>query len=133
MTVEKVLEQLLEIERFNRKQIDKLYRMDKEDGKKMYGSVKSYNEAKSIWLGKTMQIEDLINYIKYQLQIKKSYDDLYKEVYTFLVDFIISLFDCYNSFPNNPYLLSWIKRYNKIETPYKLIKNYEYNKSKNLS
>ena len=65
MTVKKVLQHLEGVQKFNREQIDGLYRMDKEDGKKMYGSVKDFEKAKSIWLGKTMQIEDLIGYIQY--------------------------------------------------------------------
>ena len=64
MTVEQILEQLLEIEKFNREQVDRLHRMDKERGRKMYGSVKSFEQAKSIWVGKTMQIEDLIIWIE---------------------------------------------------------------------
>ena len=65
MTVKKVLQHLEGVQKFNREQIDGLYRMDKEDGKKMYGSVKDFEKARSIWLGKTMQIEDLIGYIQY--------------------------------------------------------------------
>ena len=65
MTGKKILEHLKRIEKFNREQIDELYRMDKEEGRKMYGSVKDFEKARSIWLGKTMQIEDLIGYIQY--------------------------------------------------------------------
>ena len=65
MTVKKVLQHLEGVQKFNREQIDGLYRMDKEEGRKMYGSVKDFEKAKSIWLGKTMQIEDLIGYIQY--------------------------------------------------------------------
>ena len=67
MRVEKVLEELKNIEKFNRKQVDGLYRMDKERGRKMYGSVSAFNNAKSIWVGKTMQIEDLITWLQYKL------------------------------------------------------------------
>ena len=65
MTVEKVLEELKNIEKFNREKIDKLYRMDKEIGRKMYGSVKLFNEAKARWVGKTRQIEDLITWLEH--------------------------------------------------------------------
>ena len=44
--------------------------MDNDEGKKMYGSVKNFNQAKNVWLGKTMQIEDLINYFEYQIKNK---------------------------------------------------------------
>jgi len=44
--------------------------MDKERGRKMYGSLTSFKEAKSIWLGKTMQIEDLISWIEYHTKNK---------------------------------------------------------------
>jgi len=70
MTVEKVLEELKNIEKFNREQVDGLYRMDKERGRKMYGSLTSFKEAKSIWLGKTMQIEDLISWVEYHTKNK---------------------------------------------------------------
>ena len=66
MKVEKVLEQLEVLQEFNRSEIDRLYRMDKEKGKLLYGSVKSFNEAKSKWVGKAVQIEELIAWFKYQ-------------------------------------------------------------------
>jgi hypothetical protein len=67
MTKEKfMMEHLEKVLNFNRAAMDELYDMDKEDGKKMYGSVEEFKRAKSIWAGKVMQIEDLISYFKFQ-------------------------------------------------------------------
>ena len=70
MTVEQILVHLKSVAKFNREQVDGLYRMEKEKGAKMYGSVKDFNAAKANCLGRTIQIEDLINYFEYQIKNK---------------------------------------------------------------
>lgn len=76
MTVKELLQQLKEIQTNCDRQITHLDIMDKEIGKGIYGSVKSFNEAKYLWLGKKMQIVELIGLIEYQLEMDNEDTDL---------------------------------------------------------
>ena len=62
-----MMEHLEDVLNFNKEQMSELHSMDKEDGKKLYGSLSEFKKAQSIWAGKVMQIEDLLTYFKFQL------------------------------------------------------------------
>jgi hypothetical protein len=51
---------------FARNEVNALHIMDTDTGKKIYGSIAEFKQAKSIWAGKVMELYDVINYIKYQ-------------------------------------------------------------------
>lgn len=66
-----------------------------------------------------------------ELQKSKKYDEIYKKIFDFLLNFLKSLIIVYINFETikNNYIFSWIKRYNKIPNCIKLEIDNKYNKS----